>query len=106
MLDLRAVAVDDFAAVLKEARRQHGGSLRAVARAADVAPSFLSDLEHGRRGAQEAVARRLAAVFGADPETFALLASWERVPDIWRTRIRELEAELAEEACLRGVHAS
>lgn len=53
---------------LREMRRDVGYKLVEVADAAQVSRPFMTDLEHGRRGARLDTWQRIAAVLGCDIE--------------------------------------
>lgn len=54
---------------LREKRRNAGYKLVEVADAAQVSRPFMTDLEHGRRGARLDTWQRIAAVLGCDVES-------------------------------------
>ena len=54
---------------LREKRRNVGFKLVEVADAAKVSRPFMTDLEHGRRGARLDTWQRIAAVLGCDVES-------------------------------------
>lgn len=84
----------DFATALKHARERSGKTATAVAQEAGISPQFLGDLERGQRNPLAPTARRLALTVGADPDHFALLSGWKRVPTDWQGQIRRLEEAL------------
>jgi transcriptional regulator with XRE-family HTH domain len=66
------------ASLLRELRSREGKSLRAVADELGVAPSHLSRLERGEKGASDELASRAAEYYGVDPELLGLAEG--RVP--------------------------
>jgi transcriptional regulator with XRE-family HTH domain len=55
------------ASVLRQLREQRGATLRSAATDLGIAPSHLSRLERGQKGASSEVARRAADYYGVDP---------------------------------------
>lgn len=58
---------DDFrelGALLRSYRDSRGLSLRDVAGGAEISPSYLSDIENGRRSPRFTIVRRVAAALG------------------------------------------
>jgi len=62
---------------IAEARRERGKSLRALAEEVGLSPSYLNDIEHGRRVPSEPAILDLAAALGLDSD--AMLAKAGRV---------------------------
>ena len=71
---------------LREGRRE---GLRVLARRLGITPSYLSDIEHGRRLPSSEVSDRIADAVGVDRDALYELAIAERVAD-WPERERRL----------------
>jgi transcriptional regulator with XRE-family HTH domain len=59
------------ASVLRQLRQERGASLRSAATDLGIAPSHLSRLERGQKGASSEVAKRAADYYGVDPADLA-----------------------------------
>jgi transcriptional regulator with XRE-family HTH domain len=68
----------DLGRYIAELREQQGKSLRALAEAAGLSPSSLSDIENGRSLAQPDTLERLATALGIDWEDLYALAGYGR----------------------------
>lgn len=60
-------------AVIAEAIRRWPGSLRAVARKAELSPAYVSDIATGKRLLSTEAAVRLAPVLGLDARTLLIM---------------------------------
>jgi transcriptional regulator with XRE-family HTH domain len=56
------------ASILRQLREERGASLRAAASDLGIAPSHLSRLERGQKGASPEVAQRAADYYGINPD--------------------------------------
>lgn len=59
---------------LRAARVEKGLGLRELARLVDIAPSYVSDIEYGRRVPSEGVLRELCEALGLDAEKMLAVA--------------------------------